>query len=181
MTGPEHIGQTPTNPPKSPWSGPPVAPHFLPTDEPWADYYRVQFPGHTRPSAPMSAFKYATTAKNISRALWDARERARAEWEARVLVVRPTLPLHAPVVLWLPSVAHPACLGCTWLSPGVYSDLVEAADKALRHAVESDGSYEQPVHGRIPLSEEGGRCINPSGRRWVRVGAHDGPDGEIDQ
>jgi hypothetical protein len=141
----------------SPWDGPPVPPVFLPTDEPWADYYKVEFPGHTSPSSPMSAFKYATTAKSVSRTLWDARERARSQWEAQVGHTRPW---HAPVVLWVPSLAHPACMGCTWLAPRAYGGLADAAGDSVRHAVES-GEAPGLINGLVPIAEEGGRCNNP--------------------
>jgi hypothetical protein len=39
---------------------------YIPTDEPWAEYYRQLLPGHTHPRNAFDGWKYASTAVNIT-------------------------------------------------------------------------------------------------------------------
>ena len=104
--------------------------------EPWADYYRLLYPGAARPRSNFDAWKYATTAVDIARALWGSRERALLHWEADLGPDPGAWPLaHPPVVLWSPYIAHGACLACTWISAGAGSDLRRAGRRARKHSI----------------------------------------------
>jgi len=72
---------------------------------PWADYYKSLFPGHVHPRNGWEAWKFRTTAGNISQTLWEARERSTVEWQSRSAKPPITAITHPPVVLWLPYVA----------------------------------------------------------------------------
>ena len=144
---------------KSIWDYAPCPPSFLPTDEPWADYYRALFPNHATPSSPMAAFKYSSTAIDSARTLWGARERARQQWESASRADDQGLRQHPPVVLWHPDAANAACLGCTWIG-GCSSDLAQAAQWAVDHAIEAGGP-EIASGTRVPISEANDRADNP--------------------
>jgi hypothetical protein len=80
-----------------------------PTTEDWADYYRQLCPGHTNPRSSFQVWRYATTAVDITRGFWVARERARATWEAEHGDDASAWPIsHPPVVQWLPMIAKAA-------------------------------------------------------------------------
>jgi len=136
-------------------------------DEPWADYYRSLFPGHTHPRNNFDAWKYSTTAVNVARALWGARERALRQWERDHGVDRGPWPVdHPPVVLWLPYIARGACLNCTWIG-GDAADLRRAGRSARNHSI-SKGDDPMVVRDlRVPISERGGAADEPLGEKWV--------------
>src|SRR5665213_3219544 len=60
----------------------PPGPCFVPTREPWGDWYRQLYPRFEHPKPGFSAWKCASVAVNITEVLWNARERARHIWEA---------------------------------------------------------------------------------------------------
>ena len=57
-------------------------PPVEPGNVPYADYFRSICPGAQRPRNQWAHYKYQTTYMNIASAYWDARERARIDWEA---------------------------------------------------------------------------------------------------
>jgi hypothetical protein len=65
---------------------------------PEADYYRALYPGYVRPRNGFHKWKYETIARHIARAYWDARERARIEWEDNAGELLDLI-AHPPVVL----------------------------------------------------------------------------------
>lgn len=81
----------------------------------WGLYDEVLF--RPRRVAPWIAFKQMRTGMNVAGRLWRERERLRREYEAIHGVDPERWPeRHPDVVLqsthWI---AHPACLGCSWL------------------------------------------------------------------
>lgn len=131
---------------------------FIPTTQPWADYYRAEFPGHVNPSSGFSAWKYASTAINIVQTYWQSRERARVEWESAHGLDPTSWPMgHPPVVLWIPSCAKAACLACTWIDGSSGSDLAVAGSNARSHAIDH-GSNARIVRSlRVPISQRKGQ------------------------
>lgn len=133
---------------------------------PWADYFNALYPGAVRPWNAWHAYKYRTTGANITQALWEARERARIEWESRPDGSQIAEVGHPPVVLWLPYVAHSACLRCTWIDEGS-SSIDEAASSARQHSVAHGADSEVVAHLRVPISERGGQFDEPLDRTWL--------------
>ncbi len=140
---------------------------FSPSGQPWANYYWILYPGHVRPSNGFSAWKYATTAVNITEALWQARERARVEWEASLAEHPFRWDIdHPPVVLWLPYVAYGACLSCTWLVDA-NSSLESAVELSKAHTIENGTDREFVSSLRVPISERNGPTDESLGRTHV--------------
>jgi hypothetical protein len=130
---------------------------FRPTTEPWADYYRQLYPGHEHPASAFAAWKYATTAVGAACSYWEARERARLDWEDANGSDPATWPIsHPPVVLYLPQVARAGCLACTWFDRADKSDVQSAAELAVSHAVEH-GVDQRALRGfAVPVSGRSG-------------------------
>jgi hypothetical protein len=109
---------------------------FTPTNEPWAEFYRQLFPGHTTPRTGFEAWKFGSTAVNVTRQLWEARSRAEQRYEQRWGEDPDRWPIpHPPVLLWLPECFHAACLRCEWIHGGGSRRRPEAL-LAHAHAVE---------------------------------------------
>jgi hypothetical protein len=98
---------------------------------PWADYYRSLFPGYTHPRSGFDAWKYKTTAVAITEGLWEVRERAVRRWK-RIHGLDPgAWPVaHPPAVLWIPWIAHGACVTCTWIDVDGTGDVRSAGRRA---------------------------------------------------
>jgi hypothetical protein len=136
--------------------------------EPWADYYRVLYPGAARPRSNFDAWKYATTAVDIARALWGSRERALLYWEAGLGPDPCAWPLaHPPVVLWSPYIARGACLACTWIDLEATSDLRRAGRRARKHSISAGDDPTVVRSLRVPISERGGPIDKPLSEKWV--------------
>jgi hypothetical protein len=147
------------------WLPSPPSPSTPPT-EPWRAYFEVLYPEPTHPISAFGQWKRATTCTNMTRDLWDARERARQSWVAEPRTVEEQQLDHPPVVLWLPMVANAACLGCLWIDKG--SGSVEgAARRARNHSV--DRSDDPAVVSRltVPISARNGQGDEPLDRSWV--------------
>ena len=140
---------------------PPVNPGRVP----YADYFRAICPGGQRPRNKWAAHKYRTTYINITRDYWDARERARIEWEANASDVSNRV-THPPVVLWVPMMAHGACLRCTWISQGGTS-IDDAASSARAHSVSQGADPQVVADLRVSLSQRDGQNDDPLDRTWL--------------
>jgi hypothetical protein len=140
-------------------------PPVQPGNVPYADYFRTICPGAQRPRNQWAHYKYQTTHMNIAEAFWKARERARLQWEANADELS-DLMAHPPVVLWLPYVAHGACLACTWIDEGS-SSIDQAASTARRHSVEHGADSEVVANLRVPVSERNGQFDEPLDRTWA--------------
>jgi len=140
-------------------------PPVEPGNVPYADYFRAICPGAQRPRNQWAHYKYLATYMNLARAYWDARERARIEWEANA--DEPSdLVVHPPVALWLPYVARGACLACTWIDQGGAS-IDEAASSARSHSVAHGADPEVVANLRVPVSERNGQFDEPLDRTWA--------------
>ena len=112
---------------------------FRPTDEAWADYYQQMFPHYEHPGSAFAAWKYATTAVDVAKTCWEAREEGRADWVAEHGGDISAWPvLHPPFVVHLPQLYWAACLGCTWVVRGGH-DPSTAEALAASHAAECLG------------------------------------------
>ena len=141
---------------------------FRPTTEDWADYYRQLYPGHANPQSGFQVWKYATTAVDITRGFWVARERARATWEAEHRDDASAWPIsHPPVVLWLPAIAKAACLACTWIDPNGDADPSVVGEIARRHSIGHGADLESVRRLRVPISARQGVSDEPLERTWV--------------
>lgn len=87
-------------------------------------YFEQLFSAESRAQGGWIGWKVNSTGYNISRKLWELRDRAKGK--------RPAIGGHLPVILWMPYVGHAACLGCTWIDPGA-EDLDLAAARARSH------------------------------------------------
>jgi hypothetical protein len=105
-----------------------------------------------------------STAVNIVQALWHARERARQDLHHDLERSRLK---HPQVVLWLPFVAHPACLACRWITSGSGEDLRAAAREARRHAVDNGDNAERAGKLPVPIAERGGPIDEPLLDTWI--------------
>jgi hypothetical protein len=138
---------------------------FIPTDQPWAEYYRQLFPGHTESRHAFDGWKYASTAVNIATQLWDTRSRALATYERRQGLDRSRWPFpHPPVLLWLPDVLHAGCLGCEWIDD---SGSDGAAARARQHAIDLGGWAELVRATRVWVWERGGERDSWPPFRWA--------------
>jgi len=129
-------------------------------------YYAVLYP---EPSSRISEFgrwKRLTTGRNIADAYWEARERARLNWQDATLSPQERQLIHPPVVLWLPQVACAACLGCEWLHPGS-ATLYAAAQLSRLHSVANGDPAAVVQNLPIPISERGAEQDEPLGQDLV--------------
>jgi hypothetical protein len=133
---------------------------------PWDAYYSVLYPEPARPISAFGQWKRATTGVNITKALWEARERARKQWTAGPRTGEEQQLSHPPVVLWLPMVANGACLGCSWIERESGS-IDEAAESARRHSIGSGGLPSAVSRLRVPISERNGPKDDPLDRQTV--------------
>jgi hypothetical protein len=141
---------------------------FRPTTEVWATYCRQLYPGHERPRTAFGAWKLATTAVNITRSLWEARERARLRWQSDYEPDPAGWPVeHPPVVLWVPNVASAACLQCSWVSRGRGSTPASAGRAARKHSIDNGGDLRTVRQLRVPVSQRGGPYDPPLDQAWV--------------
>jgi len=71
------------------------------------------------------------------------------------------------VVLWLPVIAHAACLACTWIEDCRSDDFRSAGRAARRHCVERGG--DPTIADRLPvrISERHGPNDEPLRQAWV--------------
>jgi hypothetical protein len=139
---------------------------WTPSDEPWAEYCRQLFPGHTKPGSAFESWKYASTAVNITSQLWEIRERVRRTYE-RVDGPPETWTLTHPVVLlWLPQCFSAACLRCEWVTRGSADPAVEAA-RARSHAVEAGDDPDAVARRRIHVAPRNGPADRPPPVRWA--------------
>jgi hypothetical protein len=128
---------------------------FIPTDEPWAEFYRNMFPGHVRPRSPFAAWKYASTAVNVASNLWQARERARRRYEATHGKNPDSWPIaHPPLILWMPDAYDPACLRCAWTarSPG---GAAGAGLAARQHSLQHGGDPLRLANSTVQVEGRG--------------------------
>ena len=136
--------------------GTPLAPasDLAPVADRSNDYYSTLYP---EPSISISEFgkwKRATTCRNIARAYWQARERAREQWSSIPHTTGEWELLHPPVVLWVPVAAEAACFACTWLGGG--RTIEQAAELARQHSVQN-GDDPSVVHRLlVPISARNG-------------------------
>jgi hypothetical protein len=144
------------------------APSFVPTSEPWGPYFRTLWPDYLRPRSEFISWKYSTTGKGMAESLWAAREVLRGQWMHRHGSDPEGWPIsHPPAVLWLPYVAHSACLKCTWLDEGSGSSPQAAGQRAREHSI-AEGSDPQAVHRmRVPIGERNGPIDRPLGIKWA--------------
>jgi hypothetical protein len=134
--------------------------------EPWRAYFEVLYPEPSRPISGFGRWKRATTCTNMTRDLWDARERARQSWVAEPRTVEEQQLDHPPVVLWLPMVANAACLGCLWIDKG--SNTIErAAQRARNHSVDRGDDPAVVSRLPVPISARNGQGDEPLVRSWV--------------
>ena len=140
---------------------PPVSPGNVP----YADYFTVICPGARRPRNQWARYKYESTYMNITRAYWNARERARIEWEVNADELS-DLVVHPPVVLWVPMTAHGACLRCTWIDQGGAS-IDGAASSARAHSVAHGADPQVVADLRVPISQRNGQTDKPLDRTWA--------------
>jgi hypothetical protein len=161
---PQLFDEIPTGEGRRLSSAPPSA-SITPT-EPWRAYYAVLYPEPTHPMSPFGQWKRATTCTNITRDLWDARERARQSWVAEPRTVEEQQLDHPPVVLWLPMVANAACLGCVWIGQGS-SSMENAAQRARNHCVDRGDDPAVVSRLPVPISARNGQGDEPLHRSWV--------------
>jgi hypothetical protein len=149
-----------------------------PPTEPWRAYFEVLYPEPTRPMSEFGRWKRATTCSNMTRDLWDARERARHCWIEQPKTVEDRQLNHPPVVLWLPMVANAACLGCLWI--GKSSRSVEGAARLARnHSVDRGDDPTAVYRLRVPISARNSPYDEPLDRSWVdpkSIGRADTPE-----
>lgn len=127
---------------------------FIPPPEPWADYFRQLFPGHAHPESEFDAWKYASTGVNVTRALWDARERIRAQWESEQGSDPSAWPVvHPPLVVWMPMAANPACLQCTWIGSSTGSSVELAGSHARDHSIEHGSDADTVRRLQVPIGQ----------------------------
>jgi hypothetical protein len=89
-------------------------------------FWHQLFSLESRRRSDWIGWKVRSTGYNIARRLWELREAAARGREPAVG--------HPPVILWMPYMAHAACLGCTWIDLGD-SDVTVAARRARAHSV----------------------------------------------
>lgn len=120
---------------------------FHPTDEAWADYYRQMFPHHEHPDSAFAVWKYATTAVDVARTCWEAREKGRADWTTEYGNNVSAWPIaHPPFVLHIPQIYWAGCLGCTWVArsgPNAAAAKALAADHASRGGAQETTNTEE--------------------------------------
>ena len=149
----------------------PLAPSFVPTDEPWAEWYRQRFPGWSSPATPWARYGYASTYRNTAIGLWHDRQVAIDAWVADHGADPSAWPLaHPPLILQAGGLDHAACAGCTWVDPTPWSEQDEdvCAEVAIAHAV---------AHGADPeVVEALGLPVTPSAARWAALLAGVDPD-----
>jgi hypothetical protein len=139
---------------------------WTPSDEPWADYYRQIFPGHSNPRTAYDSWKYASTAVNITRQLWETRERGRNLFIEHHGPNADHWPVpHPPVVLWIPVVLHPACLRCTWITS--VGSAEEAGQVARAHAFEHVPRSSRVAQYRVPVLPRNGAVDDPPPAQWL--------------
>jgi hypothetical protein len=140
-------------------------PPIDPGDVPYRDYFVALYPGAKRPRNEWTKWRYLSAAMNITTSLWEARERARFDWESSAgdlaLLIE-----HPAVVLWLPWVAHGACLKCNWIGSGV-SSIDDAAASARAHSIALGAAPDVVARVRVPISERNGPFDRTLGRRWA--------------
>ncbi len=91
----------------------PLGPSFIPTDEPWAEYYRSVWPGYATPQSPFIRWKYASSAVSIVRDLWNQREQALAAWTEVHGDDPEGWPVaHPPLIPFVAGRCWSACLRC---------------------------------------------------------------------
>ncbi len=112
----------------------PADPPWWPGDEAGYDEYHRQLYAITAVTNGFVRWKIMSSGMNTARQLAGARNRGRDAWvgEHGVDPAGWSLP-HPPTVLWMPYVAHPACLGCMWLGDSA-GDPGAVAGPARRHA-----------------------------------------------
>lgn len=148
----------------------PVAEPWNPGDDTgWRDYHRQMFDLASAPNG-FVRWKINSTGVNVARALMGARNRGRAAWVAQYGLepVRWPLP-HPPAVVWMPYMAHAACLRCTWIGSGD-SAADDAASAAREHASEylpSDSPALQLVDAPMPVWRRDGP-YDEMGPTWAR-------------
>jgi hypothetical protein len=147
------------------WLSSPPTPSTPPTES-WRAYYEVLYPEPTRPISAFGQWKRATTCTNLTRDLWEARERARQSWVAEPRTVEEQQLDHPPVVLWLPMVANAACLGCVWIGKGS-SSVEGAAQRARNHSVDRGDDPAVVSRLPVPISARNGQGDEPLDRSWV--------------
>lgn len=121
----------------------PAHPPWWPGDERgYSEYHRRRYTLTSR-TTPFDRWKIRTTGVNVCRQLAGARNLGRAAWEREHGADPDDWPLaHPPAVLWIPYIAHAACLRCWWLGDSS-ADAGQAASSARRHAaafLESGGA-----------------------------------------
>jgi hypothetical protein len=141
---------------------------FVPVSEPWAPYFRTLWPDYLRPRNAFISWKYSSTGKEMAEGLWAAREVLRGEWIHRHGSDPERWPIgHPAAVLWLPHVAHSACLRCTWLARSGDSTPLAACRGAKEHSI-AEGCNAQAVDRmRVPIGERNGPSDQPLGIKWV--------------
>lgn len=98
-----------------------------------AAYHRQLFRRSDRTSG-FARWKIESTGQPVARQLAVARDRAHTAWVAQHGPDPEAWELrHPPVVLWVPSSASPACLGCWWIGPSS-PDPTTAAAASRQHA-----------------------------------------------
>ena len=145
----------------------PLGPSFIPTDEPWADYYRSVWPGYTAPRSPYIRWKYASSAVGIVRDLWSQREEALAAWTEVYGDDPDGWPVaHPPVIPFVAGRCWSACLGCLRIEGDGGGDHAEdeTVTDTVRHATE---------HGADPIVLETlGLPVRPSHTRRMELHEH---------
>lgn len=145
-----------------------VGASFLPTTEPWAPYYRYLWPDYASPRSGYIAWGYGTTGVSMAQAMWNARERTREQWEIDFGHDPAEWDVgHPPVVLWIPNVAHAACLRCLWIDRGSDSTPWSAGNRARGHSVDRGSNPDVVRHLRVPVSERKGPIDDPLPSKWV--------------
>ena len=143
-------------------------PAWIPTTEPWAPYFRQLWPSYLTPRSGFIAWKHCTTGVHIAETLWDLRQGLRGEWILSHGSNPETWPIaHPPAVLWMPYIAHAACLRCSWLGEGGDSSLEVASRNAKEHAILGGCDTRVAARIRVPVGERGGPSDEPLGIRWV--------------
>ena len=155
----------------------PLAPSFVPTDEPWAEWYRQLWPGHTAPRSPWVRYCYASSAVSITRSLWEERRAELATWTGRHGSDPARWPVaHPPAVLFMAGRCWAACLGCTFVAGGVGDDegQADAIATAVAHA-EAHGADRETLEAQgVPVHPGVARR-----RQQLRRLGTDEPDGPL--
>ena len=143
-------------------------PTWIPTTESWAPYFRQLWPSYLTPRSGFIAWKHCTTGVHIAETLWGVRQSLRREWILSHGSNPENWPIaHPPAVLWMPCVAHSACLRCSWLDIGGDSSLEGVSQHAKEHAVMEGCDTRVAARIRVPVGERGGPNDEPLGISWV--------------